>query len=246
MKFIEGYWADEYELDRLPVEVLEDVLLRIRKDCYLSEDAADELLKIYLEARRTKLCNDFVYSEKNLKRIEEMNDLLTRQTMELAELGWNIYQENLELKRSGSEAYKPVEITLELSVPADLYYRDDAKMLVYTDREEWIWEILMSHNPKMRHQDILPSSSLHTERDNGEIQSLERWQQDLLWGSVPEEDPKVCSWGNMMTNVDHRKMEHICFVWPFHNLFDFCGLSMQDVLKIDRFNMNIKLEYDKI
>lgn len=246
MKFIEGYWADEYELDRLPVEVLEDILLRIRHDCYLSEDATDELLKIYLEARRRSLCDKFVYSEKNLKRIEEMNDLLTRQTTELVELGWSIYQEHLELKNSGSEAYMPVRIELELSVPANLYYRDDAEKLVYTDKEERMWEILMEHNPKMRYQDILTNNSLHTERESEETQSRERWLQEILWGCIPEEDPKMRSWGNMLTGIDHQKIEHICFVWPFHNLFDFCGLSIQDILKIDRFNMNVKLKYDKI
>ena len=37
-------------------------------------------------------------------------------------------------------------------------------------------------------------------------------------------------------------IKHICFNWPFHNLFEFCGFTMTDILKIKKFNIVIKVE----
>lgn len=242
MEYIDGYQADC--LEQLPVEVLEDVALRIRRDSYLSEGHRDELLKNYLDERRWKLNKSFLYTEENLKRIEEMNDLLTRLALEAVQLAWNIYLENLELKKSGSDLFRPVYITPELIVPTDIYYREEGEKRVYTEREVQLWDIMTRLNPD-RWTSILPGGTLCIGTESEDDECLEKQQQDVLWGGVPEEDPEKRSWGCVM-NIDHEKTKHICFVWPFHTLLDFSCMALQDVLKINRFNMNIKLEYDEI
>ena len=46
-------------------------------------------------------------------------------------------------------------------------------------------------------------------------------------------------WG--MAGLDRGKIEDICFVWPFHTLFEHCGFAMSDILKIEGFNLEIEL-----
>ena len=76
MKYKDGYLCGEEELEQLPVEILEDVIIRIHRDCYLSRDSKRDLLKTYLVVRKWKLDKAFQYTEENLRRLREMNELM--------------------------------------------------------------------------------------------------------------------------------------------------------------------------
>lgn len=82
MIFKDGYLNDLDTLHQLPLEVLEDSILRIYEDKYLSLDTKADLLGDYLYFRKHILDRHFTYAEKNLQRISEMNNLLEIQTTE--------------------------------------------------------------------------------------------------------------------------------------------------------------------
>ena len=52
MKYKDGYIADYEMLGQMTVKELEDTLMRITDDVYLSEDAKRELVKMYLDERK--------------------------------------------------------------------------------------------------------------------------------------------------------------------------------------------------
>ena len=60
MKYKDGYIADYDMLGQMTVKELEDTLMRITDDVYLSEDAKRELVKMYLNERKWKLDREFV------------------------------------------------------------------------------------------------------------------------------------------------------------------------------------------
>lgn len=76
MKYKDGYIADYDMLGQMTVKELEDTLMRITDDVYLSEDAKRELVKMYLNERKWKLDREFVFTEENVWRMNEMNKLL--------------------------------------------------------------------------------------------------------------------------------------------------------------------------
>lgn len=226
------------------MEVLEDIIIRMRSDSYLSDYNRGTLLRDYLDERQYKLNKQFVYTDENVKRIEEMNNLMAEKVTEATTICWNIYKEQVELKNSGSDMYLPVLITPVLEIPQDLYYDrdDDNRQIVFTTREERLWRIMVE-DIRLSWKDILPGTAiLSSEQDDV---SLEDYRNNVLWGSDYEEDLEKRSWGSVM-RIDHEKTKHICFNWAFHNLIDYCGMAIQDVLKIDKFNMRMILEYDEI
>lgn len=76
MKYKDGYIADYEMLGQMTVKELEDTLMRITDDVYLSEDAKRELVKMYLDERKWKLDREFVFTEENVRQMNEMNKLL--------------------------------------------------------------------------------------------------------------------------------------------------------------------------
>ena len=100
MKYRDGYLCGQDDLDRLPVDILEDIIIRIYRDDYLSRDAKQELLKDYLEERKHKLDKAFRYTDDNLKRLREMNGLIEQQSIEAIRTAYRIYQDELRIASS--------------------------------------------------------------------------------------------------------------------------------------------------
>ena len=78
MKYKDGYIADYEMLGQMTVKELEDTLMRITDDVYLSEDAKRELVKMYLDERKWKLDREFVFTEENVRQMNEMNKLFEK------------------------------------------------------------------------------------------------------------------------------------------------------------------------
>lgn len=162
MTFKDGYLNDFNILQQLPLEVLEDSILRIYEDKYLSLDTKADLLRDYLYFRKHILDKHFTYTEKNLQRISEMNNLLEKQATEAIHKAWRIYQDELIEKAAHPDIYRNVSISPQLFVPNNLYNMIPEKVL--TKKEERIWHVLCScDNPKYRSNDILTDCvfSLH-------------------------------------------------------------------------------------
>ena len=127
MKFRDGYLCSYEDLEQLPVEILEDIIIRIYRDDYLNRDAKQELLKDYLEERKHKLDKAFRYTDDNLKRLREMNNLIEQQSIEAIRTAYRIYQDELAEKAARPDTYTDMEIKPILKVPADIYYQESVR-----------------------------------------------------------------------------------------------------------------------
>lgn len=235
MRYKEGYLYDEEVLYTLPVNVLEDIILRIHRDAYLSKNMQEELLKDYLSARKYALDKTFSYTEENLKQLADMNRLLEQQSIEAIQIAWQVYQEELAEKISHADTYRDVRITPYLYVPKDLY--EHMQNEAFLEKEELIWDILCSpNNSKHRINDILVHSPFCTSQTSR--QDLNAVIRHVVYGCQGNEEPTP--WG--MAGLDREKIKDIRFVWPFHSLFEFCNFSIIDILKIKKFNITIKVE----
>lgn len=134
MKYRDGYLCGQDDLDRLPVDILEDIIIRIYWDDYLNRDAKQELLKDYLEERKHKLDKAFRYTDDNLKRLREMNGLIEQQSIEAIRTAYRIYQDELAEKAARPDTYTDMEIKPILKVPADIYYQENPDC-VFTERK---------------------------------------------------------------------------------------------------------------
>lgn len=235
MKYKDGYLCGEEELEQLPVEILEDVIIRIHRDCYLSRDSKRDLLKTYLVVRKWKLDKAFQYTEENLRRLREMNELIERQSVDAIRTAYQVYQEELKVKTACPDEYVDVEILPQLQVPSALYY--DNPDFVFTEKEERMWDVLCSsYNSGYQTFKMLCSIAVfHTSQPD---ESCEAVIREYVYGCAKDEKPT--SWGDVMC-LDREKVKDICFVWPFHNIYDFCGFAMTDLLKIKKFDLIIKL-----
>lgn len=245
MKYRDGYLISDDDVMQLELEVIEDIAYRVFKDSYLTEEAKLDILEVYLDCRWRKKEKTFAYNEENLKRISDMNDLLIRQTKEAVKLSYEIFLQEMEVNKNAEKKYE-IEVIPHLRVPADMYwtygktYED-----TYTERDERIWEILnSSYNKKYQWYSILPGSS---EFISYHDKDLERCiEEDVVWGkSLRDETPEQRSWGCVM-NIDREKCKGICFCWAFHNLLDFVNFSMDDILKVKEFKMEIEVNYEPI
>lgn len=238
MMFKDGYLCSEEDLEKLPVEVLEDVLIHIHKDSYLNRDAQEDLLKLYLDERKNKLDKAFVYTEENLQRLRDMNALIERQSIEALQTAWQVYQDELAEKAAHPETYRDVAIKPILGVPEDMYYKmyieDPAR--VFTEKEEEVWKVLCStgNSKYMTFSMLVMSAPFITTQSKAGLQAVIR---EVVYGCQGDEEPTP--WG--MAGLDWEKIKDICFNWPFHTLFEHCAFAITDILKIKKFDIKIEL-----
>ena len=233
MKFKEGFLCSDEDLDKLPVDILEDIIIHIHRDSYLCRDVKDDLMELYLETRKWKLDKAFLYTEENLQRLRDMNALIERQSTVAMEMAWQVWQDERAEKALHPETYRDVEITPFLKVPTALYVDEPDR--IFTEKEEAVWDVLCSDdNFKYVHFPMLMSySSFATNCAQYDLQAVIR---NVVYGCEGDEEPTP--WG--MAGLDWKKIQNICFVWPFHTLFEHCGFAMSDILKIKGFNLEIR------
>ena len=162
MKYRDGYLCEYDDLWQLPVDILEDIIIRIYQDSYLSRDAKLDLLKDYMDVRKSKLDKAFLYTEENLNRLREMNELIEQQSIEAIRTAYRIYQDELAEKAAHPDTYVDVEIKPILKVPSDIYYNlyREKSDYIFTEKEERIWDILCSpYNHNYRIFDMLCSTA---------------------------------------------------------------------------------------
>lgn len=236
LKYRDGYLCGYENLEPLPVEILEDIVLRIAADDYLSRDAKEDLLKEYLEERKHKLDKAFRYTDENLVRLREMNVLIEQQSIEAIRTAYRVYLDELAEKAEHPDTYVDMEIRPVLKVPADLYGREDSG-LVFTDKEERIWDALCSpDNRAYRTFDMLPAmAEFRTSQPGADCEAVIR---ECVYGC--QADEPFTTWGDVM-NLDRKQVGDILFVWPFHNIYDFCCFAMSDLFKIKTFHLKIEL-----
>ena len=92
MKHLRSYPCQQEDISQLPLEVIEDIMMRIGDDAYLCVADKSNLLYLYIGERWKKKQKSFIYTLENIERIEEMNRMLIRQTTDVVTSAWEIYQ----------------------------------------------------------------------------------------------------------------------------------------------------------
>lgn len=243
MKYRDGYLVSDEDVMQLSLDDIENLSYRAYKDSYLTEEAKTDILEVFLDCRWSKKQQEFVYNEENLKRIKMMNDLLIRQTKDVARTAYEIFLQETQANNHSDKKYE-IEVVPQLHVPSTMYWEyQEPYHGTYTERDERIWEVLTSsYNKKYQWYNILPGSSKFLSYQTKELESC--IEEDVVWGeSLKGETPEQRSWGCVM-NIDRKKCKDICFCWAFHNLLDFINFSMDDILKIKEFKMEIEVNYE--
>ena len=245
MKYRDGYLVSNEDVMQLSLEDIEDLAYRTYKDSYLTEEAKTDILEVYLDCRWRKKQQEFVYNEENLKRMEMMNDLLIRQTEDVVRTAYEIFLQETQANNLSDKKYE-IEVVPQLLVPSTMYWEyKEPYQGTYTERDERMWEVLCSSsNKKLKWYRILTGSDItHSYQDK----ELENYIEEyFVWGeSLKDSTPEQRSWGGVMS-VNHEKTKGICFCWAFHNLLDFMNFSMDDILKVKQFKMEVEVNYEPI
>ena len=104
MKYLKSYPCKYKDIKKLPLDVLEDIMIRIGDDSYLDKKDKALLLDLYIEQRWRKKQKSFIYSKDNISRIEKINQMLIRQTTDVMTSALEIYQqEKEENERNGKK-----------------------------------------------------------------------------------------------------------------------------------------------
>ncbi len=242
MNYRDGYVIDTDTIRAMSVDEMESVIIRVAKDRYLSENAMQDILKLYLEERKLKLDKAFECTEEDVKKISEYNDLLIRQSTEAVRLAMRTYKDELELMpQEGEEGeYNELTVKADLIIPDAWNMRERFNEL--NDEKEYeLWEVLSSPY-KNRKLDFFPILNYGSDIRRGEADE-EKILVETLYGTDGNGE-KLTSWAVMMQNIDWDKLDGIYVVWPLHNLYDYCNLSMSDIFKIKELDYKITVEYE--
>lgn len=243
MKYFKSYPCEYKDINKLPLDVLEDIMIRIGEDPYLSEADKSELLDLYIGQRWWKKMKNFIYSKDNIERIEEMNRTLIRQTAEIETSAWEIWQqEKEEMKRLGKSCN--IQVCAKLLIPNRMYRWLPNRKGNLSQKESKIWWILSDGYgiPEESKRNILPSV-LEYGRWKEEY-GLEQRLKVVLWGiSALNEPEEEWGWEDIM-GIDHKKTRHIRFCRTFSEFLSLERFSLQDILSIEEFTKIIEVKYD--
>lgn len=242
MKYFKSYPCQYEDISKLPLDVLEDIMIRIGGDPYLTQTDKAELLDLYIRQRWRKKMKSFVYSKDNIERIEEMNRTLIRQTTEIETSAWEIWQqEREEMKRIGKSCN--IQVRAKLLIPGRMYKWRPSRQ-GNLSKESKIWWILSDgyDSPEENKRNILPSVSEYGRWK--EEYGLEQRLKVVLWGiSALNEPEEEWGWEDIM-GIDHKKTRHIRFCRTFSEFLSQERFSLQDILSIEKFTQIIEVKYD--
>ena len=239
MKYLKSYPCQLEYIQQLTLDVLEDIIIRIGDDSYLNKEDKALLLDLYIGQRWWEKQKSFVYSKDNIARIEEINQMLIRQTTDVMTSAWEIYlQEKDENERNGKK-YN-IKIEPKLLTPNRLF---GFLANNFTHKEAKIWWILVNgyNGSKENDGNILPPAGEYG-----------LWKEEFEF----EEKLKIKLWGfsgfiepdkeETIIGLDHEKTNHIRFCWPFYYLLSLERLALEDVLKIEKFIPKIEVRYEAL
>ena len=173
-----------------------------------------------------------------------MNDLLIRQTKEAVKTAYEIFRHEMEVNNCSEKKYETIEVIPRLLVPADMYWQyEEPYKGMFTERDERMWKVLnSSYNKKYKWYAILPGTAGFSSYHEDDLEKC--IEEDVVWGeSLKDSTPEQRSWGCVM-NVDREQTSDICFCCSFHNLLDFTNFTMDDILKINEFKMEIEINFN--
>ncbi len=239
MKYQDGYIVDADVLAEMATDDLESVVVRLRDDMYISDNRRRELLELYLKARKERLDAAFVYTQSTIEQMKVLNDTIIRQTREVMQLASEIYQSEQAALSEATEEYDSLRVSAQLTIPRKMARHAAEKEY---GKEHDIWSVIAwpERNQKLDFHSVLGSQSTFSMHDE-EGFDLEKKIDEVLYLDANDHS----SWADCM-DIDRKAVEDICFVWPFHNIYDYCNLAMSDILRIKEFKMKVEVEYENV
>ena len=231
MKHLKSYPCQLEYIQQLPLDVLEDIMIRIGDDSYLDKKDKALLLDLYIEQRWWKKQESFVYSKDNIARIEEINQMLIRQTTDVMTSAWEICQKEKEENERNKYSIK---VTPMLLIPNRMFGFLATNI---THKEAKIWWILANRHHNERN--ILPPAGEYglwkEEFGFGERLNVKLWG----FSGFSEPEKEVSTIG-----LDYKKTNHIQFCWPFTYLLSLQRFALEDLLKIEKLIPKIEVKYE--
>ncbi len=245
-KYLDGYIIDYDMINNMPLEDIESSILRLAKDECISLQVKRDIMEFYLNERKYRLDKRFQYTKENLKRLKQVNELITRQTSEVMRIAYQIYLDEEEVFYDFQKEYCQYEVDAFLDVPRDISSLNFPETEKVSYREAELWAILSSKNlnRNLNVYKVLGTEGTFSpyEIENGDIDIEKKIEQALYLKSNKPIADKF--WGRVMEHIDTKKLKNICIVKPLQNLFDYCGFSFYDILKIRRFDYNVEIVYE--
>jgi len=236
MKYFKSYPCQYEDISKLPLDVLEDIMIRIGKDLYLNGSDKSELLNLYIEQRWWKKQKSFFYSKENIARIEKINQILIRQTTDVMTSAWEICQQEGEENKRNGKKYS-IKVEPKLLIPNRMF---GFLATNYTHKDAKIWWILANgyNDSHKDERNVLPSAA-----EYGLWKEKFGFEEKLkikLWGVFDLSEPEK----KIIAGIDDEKTKHIRFCWPFTNLLSQQRFALQDILSIEKFTQIIEVKYD--
>lgn len=242
MVYKNGYLYDPDDVELLPLEAIEDTLLRIYNDSYISRDTKCELINLYLSERRYKLDHQFSFTDENVECIKAANVQIRDASIKAIEEVWLTYLNFKAVKQAQPEGFVDVEIKPQLVIPT---FYDNHKEECYTDREEQLWNILCSpYNKALRTFHPLHAFRGYSTIDNDNFHE-NKSVEEVIRECVCNYEEQHPGWGDAWI-LCPEKLKDIIFVRPFHNLFDYCKFALSDILKIKHYGIKIEIRDEDI
>ena len=237
MKYLKSYPIQLEYIQQLPLDVLENIMIRIGDDSYLDKEDKKLLLELYIEQRWWKKQKSFVYSIDNIARIEEINQMLIRQTTDVMTSAWEIYQQEKEENERNGNKYS-IKVTPMLLSPNRMF---GFLAKNFTHKEAKIWWILAHgyNAPKENERNVLPpAEEFGLWKEEFEFEEILNVK---LWGFSGFNEPEK---EEAIIGLNHEKNKHIRFCWPFYYFLSLERFALDDILKIESFIPKIEVRYD--
>jgi len=221
----------EKYLDSLPMEKVEKIIISTYENERLTEERKEEKIDDLLYYRCRRLTREFEWSAENIKALEETNEMLMEECLAAAS-HLKEHVEELELKKpKGEIMYTDYEAKVEIlsfkSEPSDEdddYDEDDYYR--YTHIED---VLISSVNKYYKMYGVHDFSYFLSQEDRMSGKAprhtgLERGA--VLWLNS---DLETDNWNEHLPE-EYTSGMHLCYA--FHNLFDHCRFSPQDIINI--------------
>ncbi|RRD91949.1 hypothetical protein [Bacteroides heparinolyticus] len=224
--------AEHHLVEELPTENVREVEKRIAliNEKYMSGKTKEHAIEciVGLKFQRWRLMRDqFEWTDENIARIAAMNEKLKealldmrRQTIEVYELLKHWHRRDKELSVTGTlwvdkMSFDGWEQDEEVRDNLEDILKSDIGLSIY---KNGVQEMHLSSKPyHMDTPETYPSEHqflyLSDELDNWDL------------------------------NMDREKSAHLNLVYAVHNLYDHCDWALQDLLNIESYDTEIKIEY---
>ena len=212
-------------------------------------DRIDDLLS----DRRFILEKMFTYSEAEIKRMEEVNDLLYGLRKEMLRRTCDLYRTVLRHNKDAAfdddyEAYGTMTVEIIYDVETDdddNVIVDDFQTVLHLDNDDY-------YGSDFRY--MLMVKYMNDQKVKFRLKSIE----ESNVGHRPENHPDMtdeelgCDFkflddGDSWAECLHRPdLDHICFCHAFHSLYDHLHYALADILRINRYWVEAKIKCQRI